>query len=148
MIPAAQLILSIAVSIFGAKVLGLLGIQAPSTPDDSTGGRVLVMQDHPAAQAPSATPTTGGTGTAPATSGPKSPGVKDLAGKALDNGWVTWGLAAVLFALPLAISQTRAGLAEAGAAGASIYNEGKAGYRRIDEADDYTANKARTRRRR
>lgn len=148
MIPAVQLILAIMGSIFGAKVLGLLGLQGPPANDQSTTGRVYVMPDHPAATTTATTPTapapstSGGsgsnTGTTAGTTAPKDPGVKTLIGKALDNGWVTWGVAAVMFTAPLFISQGRAAFADARDAGREVVDTAQSGYRRVDNADDYT----------
>lgn len=144
MIPLVQLIVALAGVVFAPGVLRSLGLNPLPMNDTSTQGTVTVLSDHPAARvatSPAApapgTPAVPGT-PAPAPTQPKSPGVKDLAGKALDNGWVAWAVVGGLFAFPLAMSQFRAFMGDVKDTGGSVYRESQNAYKRVDNADDYT----------
>lgn len=148
MIPVVQVILALAGTLFTGKILTILGLSAPSGAA-GTEGRAYVMSDHPAARAPTApgapaappAPAAPGTGTAPS-----APPVKQIVADTVRSPWSVWGIAALCLTLPLAVSQFRAAAREASDGASSIYREGRSAYSRVDNADDFTGNKARRRR--
>ncbi|MEF2280378.1 hypothetical protein V3W47_18955 [Deinococcus sp. YIM 134068] len=151
MIPAAQLILSLAVTLFGSKILGLLNLTPPSS-SASSEGRVYVMADHPAATATNSTttattPTTGTTSGTTSGTTATSPTVKEIAADVARQPWSIWGVAALCLAAPLLIAQVRAGGHEVAGGLRSVYDEGQNVYRRVDRADDYVGNRSRRNRR-
>ncbi|MFB9994481.1 hypothetical protein ACFFLM_21220 [Deinococcus oregonensis] len=144
MIPLVQIIFAVVSSIFGAKILGFLNLPKP---DSIPEGRMYVLPDHPAAQSNGAMPVPNSP-TAPGTPGttPAAPPAKQIVADAIRQPWTIWGLAALGLTLPLVVSQFRAAAHEAGSAGRSVYNEGRSAYKRVDDADNYTQNKSRARR--
>lgn len=132
-------------------ILALLKQDAP--PANSVTGSAYVLSDHPAAATTTGgaapAPSAGGPAAPPAPgTGPSGPTVKTLTQDVVRQPWTVWGLAALGLTFPLVISQLRAAGHEAASGTRGIYEEGRGMYRRVDNADDYTENRSRARRRR
>lgn len=149
LIPAVQIIVALWGVIVSGKLLGIIGLSPPPANDQSTQGTVYVLSDHPsAAGGVVATPVLAGT-VAPTADPAKpdpAPSVKEIMSDTVNQPWSMWGLAALMLTAPLFIAQVRAGAHEAAGSARSVYNESQSVYRRVDQADDYTANRSRRRR--
>lgn len=148
MIPLVQMVLALAGVLLSPQILRQLGLLPPAGNDNSTTGKVFVLPDHPAlAGLMGAVPTLPGTPapgapaapaapTAPGTL-PPAPSMKQILADAVRNPWALAAGGIALAAFVPALAQVRAAGWDIAGGVRSVYDEGRAGASRLNNADDY-----------